>query len=98
VLSGRHTQRVGAPLIGSTSPTSTSTAWPSPYSPSRSGRAGSRRRSTAPAPAEAIPVETEAEPAVDSMEQLAKLGALKDQRVLTEDEFAAKKAKILAQM
>ena len=32
------------------------------------------------------------------MEQLAKLGALKEQGVLTEEEFAAQKAKILAQM
>ena len=80
---GATLNRVGAPLIGSTSPTSTSTAWPPPNPLNRSGRSGSRRRPPrGHPPAEAIPVETEAEPAVDPMEQLAKLGALKDQRVL----------------
>ena len=41
----------------------------------------------APAPAAA--------PAVDPVEQLAKLGELRDSGVLTEEEFAAQKAKIL---
>jgi len=34
--------------------------------------------------------------AVDPIEQLTKLAALKDQGILTEEEFAAQKAKILA--
>ena len=43
----------------------------------------------APAPAPAAP-------AVDPIQQLKELAALKDQGVLTEEEFAAQKAKILA--
>jgi hypothetical protein len=35
-------------------------------------------------------------PAPDPIEQLAKLGQLRDSGVLTEEEFAAEKAKILA--
>jgi hypothetical protein len=37
-----------------------------------------------------------AAPAADPIEQLQKLAALKDQGILTEQEFAAQKAKILA--
>lgn len=37
-----------------------------------------------------------AAPAVDPVEQLQKLGELKAQGILTDDEFAAQKAKILA--
>ena len=37
-----------------------------------------------------------AEDAPDPIEQLTKLAALKDQGILTEEEFAAQKAKILA--
>jgi hypothetical protein len=44
----------------------------------------------APAPAPA------AAPAADPIEQLKELAALKDQGVLTEEEFAAQKAKLLA--
>jgi hypothetical protein len=36
-----------------------------------------------------------AEPAPDPIEQLKQLAALKDQGILTEEEFAAQKAKIL---
>jgi hypothetical protein len=43
----------------------------------------------------APPAPAEAE-APDPIEQLTKLAALKDQGVLTEEEFAAQKAKILA--
>ena len=46
-----------------------------------------------PAPQQAAPV---AEPAPDPIEQLKQLAALKDQGILTEEEFAAQKAKILA--
>jgi Short C-terminal domain len=35
-------------------------------------------------------------PAADPIEQLTKLAALKDQGILSEEEFAAQKAKILA--
>ena len=45
-----------------------------------------------PAPAPAAP----AEPAADPLEQLTKLGQLRDSGVLTEEEFEAEKAKILA--
>ena len=43
-----------------------------------------------PAPAAAAPASQE-----DTISQLERLGALKDQGVLTEEEFAAEKAKIL---
>jgi hypothetical protein len=36
-----------------------------------------------------------AEPAVDPIEQLKKLGALHEQGILTDEEFAAEKAKVL---
>ena len=66
------------------------------------GRGGVARNQAAknapPAPAEAASTAPAVEPAADPMEQLAKLGALKEQGVLTEEEFAAQKAKILAQM
>jgi hypothetical protein len=53
----------------------------------------------APAP-EAAPAAPAPEPATapDPTEQLAKLGQLRDQGILTEEEFSAQKAKILAQM
>jgi len=47
-----------------------------------------------PAPAEAAP-EVEA-PAEDPYEQLEKLGKLHEQGILTDEEFAAAKAKLLA--
>jgi Short C-terminal domain len=46
-----------------------------------------------PAPA---PAPVAAAPAPDPIEQLKKLAELKDQGILTEEEFAAQKAKILA--
>ena len=45
-----------------------------------------------PAPA---PAAAPAAPAADPIEQLKELAALKDQGVLTEEEFAAQKAKLL---
>jgi hypothetical protein len=42
------------------------------------------------------PAAAPAAPAADQIEQLQRLAALKDQGILTEDEFAAQKAKILA--
>ena len=42
------------------------------------------------------PAAAPAAPASDPIEQLTKLAALKDQGILTEEEFAAQKAKILA--
>ena len=49
-----------------------------------------------PAPVYAAPPPPPpAAPAVDPIEQLTKLGALRDQGILTEEEFAAEKAKIL---
>jgi hypothetical protein len=42
------------------------------------------------------PAAAPADEAPDPIEQLTKLAALKDQGILTEEEFAAQKAKILA--
>jgi hypothetical protein len=50
------------------------------------------------APAEAAPQEAASAPAADPMDQLRKLGELKDQGVLTDEEFAAQKAKLLAEI
>lgn len=47
------------------------------------------------APAE-VPAQRAAPPAEDMLDQLKKLGDLKAQGVLTEEEFAAQKARILA--
>jgi hypothetical protein len=49
----------------------------------------------APAPVAAAPV-APAAPEKDMMEQLKELGGLRDAGVLTEEEFAAQKARILA--
>jgi len=52
---------------------------------------------TAPAPQpQAPPPPAAPAPQVDMLDQLAKLGALRDQGVLTDEEFAAQKAKLLA--
>jgi hypothetical protein len=42
------------------------------------------------------PVQSAAPPAADPIEQLKELGELRDKGVLTEEEFAAQKAKLLA--
>jgi hypothetical protein len=49
-----------------------------------------------PAPAPAAQPAPVAAPAQDPIEQLKELAALKNQGILTEEEFAAQKAKILA--
>jgi putative oligomerization/nucleic acid binding protein len=49
-----------------------------------------------PEPAPAPPPAPAAAPAADPIEQLKQLAALKDQGILTDEEFAAQKAKILA--
>ena len=49
---------------------------------------------TAPQP-EAVPEQRTADSTEDRLDQLQKLGELKAQGVLTEEEFAAQKAKIL---
>jgi hypothetical protein len=49
-----------------------------------------------PAPVYEEPEQPSAAPAKDRLQQLKELGDLKAQGVLTEDEFAAEKAKILA--
>ena len=49
-----------------------------------------------PAPAYEAPPPAPAAPVADPIEQLQRLAALKDQGILTEEEFAAQKAKILA--
>ena len=48
-----------------------------------------------PAYAEPAPAPAAAAPAADPIQQLKDLAALKDQGILTEEEFAAQKAKIL---
>jgi hypothetical protein len=48
------------------------------------------------APPEAAYVEAAPAPEVDTIGQLERLGALKAQGILTEEEFAAQKAKLLA--
>ena len=53
-------------------------------------------QAAAPAPAYAEPAQSSAPPAKDKLQQLKELGDLKAQGVLTEQEFAAEKAKILA--
>jgi len=47
-------------------------------------------------PVDEVPQQRSAPPAKDMLEQLKELGDLKAQGVLTEDEFATQKAKILA--
>ena len=49
----------------------------------------------APGEAAAAPPQAPPAPAADPIEQLTKLGQLRDQGVLTEEEFAAQKAKLL---
>ena len=53
-------------------------------------------QAAAPAPAYAEPAQSSAPPAKDKLQQLKELGDLKAQGVLTEQEFATEKAKILA--
>ncbi len=48
-----------------------------------------------PEPTYAAPAPAAAPPAADPIEQLKELGALKEQGILTDEEFAAQKAKIL---
>ncbi|NNJ46372.1 MAG: SHOCT domain-containing protein [Acidimicrobiia bacterium] len=54
-------------------------------------RAMEEQQAVAPPPPAAAPPP----PAEDPYEQLQKLGELRDQGILTEDEFAAKKAEVL---
>jgi Short C-terminal domain len=49
-----------------------------------------------PEPAPAPPPAPAAAPAQDPIEQLQKLASLKEQGILTDEEFAAQKAKILS--
>ena len=46
-------------------------------------------------PAQAPPAPAPAAPAADPIEQLKELGELRDKGILTEEEFAAQKAKLL---
>jgi Short C-terminal domain len=59
------------------------------YAQQEAGQAPPPQEAPAPAPAPS------AGPTPDDIEQLKQLAALKDQGVLTEEEFAAQKAKIL---
>ena len=49
-----------------------------------------------PEPTYAAPAPVAATPAADPIQQLKELAALREQGILTDDEFAAQKAKILA--
>ena len=49
-----------------------------------------------PEPVDEVPQQRSAPPAKDKLQQLKELGDLKAQGVLSEDEFATEKAKILA--
>jgi Short C-terminal domain len=60
-----------------------------------SGRVARRHQERAGAPVPAQGDTAQAAPAPDMIEQLRELGSLRDQGVLTEEEFAAQKAKIL---
>jgi hypothetical protein len=53
-------------------------------------------QSAGPEPVSEVPEQRSAPPAKDRLQQLKDLGDLKAQGVLTEEEFAAEKAKILA--
>ena len=54
------------------------------------------QQEAAQAPPEAAPAPPPAAPAPSMIDQLKELGELKEQGILTEDEFAAQKAKLLA--
>jgi hypothetical protein len=54
------------------------------------------QQEAAQAPPEAAPAPVAAAPAPSMIDQLKELGELKEQGILTEDEFAAQKAKLLA--
>ena len=61
-----------------------------------SRRQGQRWATQEPAPEQVAPSPAAAAPAADPIEQLKELGELRDSGVLTEEEFAAQKAKVLA--
>lgn len=61
----------------------------------RWGYADQEAQYAEPAYAEPAPAPAPAVPAADPITQLRELAALKDQGILTEEEFAAQKAKIL---
>jgi len=61
-------------------------------------RQAARHAPAEPAPApEPAPAAPSPAPAADPIDQLTKLGALKQQGLLTDEEFAAQKAKLLGQ-
>ena len=72
-------------------------AQPAEAAPPETEAAAPEIAAAAPEP-EAAPAETAAAPSMDPIELLSKLGELRDRGVLTEEEFAAQKAKILAQL
>jgi hypothetical protein len=75
----------------------TATAVSNRVSRRQANRWGAQEAEQAPPP-EAAPASAPAAPAggASMLDQLKELGELKDQGVLTEDEFAAQKAKLLA--
>ena len=58
-------------------------------------RAQSEEQASAPPPAAAAPAAQPTGPSPDTIEQLRQLGELRDQGVLTEEEFAQQKARLL---
>jgi hypothetical protein len=74
----------------------TATAVSNRVSRRQAQRWGAQEAAAYPEEQSAPPPAAPAAPGVDRVEQLKELAALKDQGVLTDEEFAAEKAKILA--
>jgi hypothetical protein len=72
----------------------TATAVSNRVSRRQANRWGQQEADAEPEPTYAAPAP--AEPAADPIQQLKDLADLKDQGILTEEEFAAQKAKVLA--
>ena len=62
----------------------------------RRGQQQAEQQAPPPEPQYAEPAPAPAGPSPDAIEQLKELAGLRDQGILSEDEFAAQKAKILA--
>jgi len=62
----------------------------------RQGQRWAEQEAQQAPPQQAPPQAAPAAPAVDPIERLKELGQLRDSGVLTEEEFAAEKAKVLA--
>jgi hypothetical protein len=74
----------------------TATAVSNRVSRRQANRWGQQEASAEPEPEPTYAAPAPAEPAPDPIQQLKDLADLKDQGILTEEEFAAEKAKVLA--